>query len=56
MTEDPQSDRPRNELPEETGAKLPEETGGKRAFPFLAPAIIVALALIMMLLFWLPQR
>lgn len=48
MSEDPQSPEPRN--------KLPKETKAGRAFPMLAPAIIVAVALLLMLLLWLPQR
>ena len=48
MSEDPQP--PRNER-----NRLPKETRAGRAFPMLAPAIIVAVALIIMLIFWLPQ-
>lgn len=50
MTDDPRPDEPRNQLPAE------KETQGGRSFPLLAPTIIVALALLMILLFWLLRR
>jgi hypothetical protein len=47
MTQGPQSDQPRN--------RLPKETRSSRWFPLLAPVAVVAVALIIMLVMWLPQ-
>lgn len=49
MSQDPQDETPRNQLPEERGDK------SGRGFPLLAPAILLGVALIFMLVFWLPQ-
>lgn len=44
---DPNSEQPRN--------KLPEETAASRGFPFLAPLIIVVLALVILGVYWLSR-
>ncbi len=47
MSQHPQDETPRNQLPEERG------DGAGRSFPMLAPTIVVALALVALVIYWL---